>query len=185
MNPLDRLAVRLSLTRAEISVISLLVAFLLLGGIVRNFHSARDADALVKERERERFSEKIADSLLASVSAFAAIPSEETAGTPGRDHDTDEAFRAGDFGTEEAPVHEKRTTAGRSGKKTFNGTLGFNKATEKQLQQIPGVGPVMAKRLVAFRASKGGRIERHEDLLEVKGIGEKKLEVLKKYLTLE
>jgi len=183
MNPLDRLAVRLSLTRAEISVISILVIFLVLGEAVRNFRSVRDADTLVKHKEREQFSERETDSMLAIASGYANNLS--AAGTP----DTPEALTnsgediyAGEF-EEEQP--QKKKTARRSGKKVFSGTIAFNKASEKQLQQISGVGPVMAKRLVTFRASKGGRIERHEELLEVKGIGKKKLEILKKHLTLE
>ncbi|MBM3422235.1 MAG: helix-hairpin-helix domain-containing protein [Chlorobi bacterium] len=183
MNPLDRLAVRLSLTRAEISVISLLVVFLLLGGAVKNFRTARDAEAVIKGREQERLSEREVDSMLAVATIF---PKESSPG--GSDGMTEPMTRYGESQgvaeQSEEPPREKKKTA-RSHRKIFNGTLAFNRATEQQLQQIPGVGPVMAKRLVTFRASKGGRIERHEDLLEVKGIGEKKLEVLKKHLTLE
>lgn len=179
MNPLDRLAVRLSLTKAEISVISLLVLFLVLGGVVENYRSVRNADELLKEREQEQLSEKETDSLLAAATAVAG-----TSGTSGISGNSEETLYYGDSEAEDSPGKQKKSSA-RSGKKVFNGTLAFNKATEKQLQQIPGVGPVMAKRLVAFRASKGGRIERHEELLEVKGIGEKKLEILKMHLTLE
>jgi len=183
MNPLDRLAVRLSLTKAEISVISLLVVFLLLGGAVNNFRTARDAEAVIIEKERERLSEKEVDSMLAVASIFPGESSPEGSGGM-LEPMTGSGESQGVAGQSEEPLRERKKTA-RSHRKVFNGTLAFNRATEQQLQQIPGVGPVMAKRLVAFRASKGGRIERHEDLLEVKGIGEKKLEVLKKHLTLE
>jgi len=183
MNPLEKLAVRLSLTRAEISVISLLVAFLVLGGAVRNFRSVRDADTLLQQRENEQFSERETDSLIRVASALAAgTTPAETGGESEALNLSGEQLYPEDF--EEEKPREKKT-ARRSGKKVFNGTLAFNRATEKQLQQIPGVGPVMARRLVAFRASKGGRIDRHEDLLDVKGIGRKKLEILKKHLTLE
>lgn len=183
MNPLERLAVRLSLTRAEISVISLLVVFLVLGGAVRNFRSVRDADAQLQRQEDERFSERETDSLIGVASALAAgTTAPETGGKTEALNLSDEQLYPEDF-EEEKP--RKKKTARRSGKKVFNGTLAFNRATEKQLQQIPGVGPVMARRLVAFRASKGGRVDRHEQLLDVKGIGRKKLEILKKHLTLE
>lgn len=183
MNPLDRLAVRLSLTRAEISVISILVIFLVLGEAVRNFRSVRDADILVKQKEREQFSERETDSMLAIASGYANnLSAAGTPGTPEALTNSDEAIYSGELEEENPP---EKKTARRSGKKVFSGTIAFNKASEKQLQQISGVGPVMAKRLVTFRASKGGRIERHEELLEVKGIGKKKLEILKKHLTLE
>jgi DNA uptake protein ComE-like DNA-binding protein len=53
------------------------------------------------------------------------------------------------------------------------------------LQKIPGVGPVMAERLITFRTAKGGKVHAFQEFLEVKGVGEKKLEFLKKYFTLE
>ncbi|MCF8215309.1 MAG: helix-hairpin-helix domain-containing protein [Chlorobium sp.] len=183
MNILDRLAVRLSLTKAEISVISLLVLFLMLGGAVRNFRTAHDAESLLKEKEEEQYSDRDTDSMLAAASIFTA----ERPKTSFSDAPAPMSFsgeQAGSAVAEEKPFRE-RAKKSRTGRKVFNGTLAFNKATEQQLQQIPGVGPVMAKRLVSFRSSKGGRIERHEDLLQVNGIGEKKLEILKKHLTLE
>lgn len=179
MHLLDRLAVALSLTKAEISVISLLLVFALLGNVAGNFRAARDADELVRQREHEELSDREADSLLAAAKAIAA---EEGESPPGK-------HEAAQAGASHTPVKTtflkgKRSTS-RSGKKRFSGTVALNKATEQQLQQIPGIGPVMAKRLVAFRKLKAGRIERYEELLEVNGIGEKKLQALKKYLTLD
>jgi competence protein ComEA len=56
-----------------------------------------------------------------------------------------------------------------------------NKAGVEQLMTVPGIGKVMAQRIIDFRKEHGpfGRIE---DLLKVKGIGEKSLEKLKPYL---
>ncbi|HKQ60890.1 MAG TPA: helix-hairpin-helix domain-containing protein, partial [Candidatus Polarisedimenticolaceae bacterium] len=60
-------------------------------------------------------------------------------------------------------------------------TVDLNKATEAELIELPGIGPAMAKRIVEFRQQHGA-FERVEDLLKVKGIGEKSLEKLAPYL---
>jgi competence ComEA-like helix-hairpin-helix protein len=60
--------------------------------------------------------------------------------------------------------------------------IDLNAASVKELQQLPGVGPVTAKRIVEMR-EKSGRFRRVEDLLAVRGISQKKLEALKPYVT--
>ena len=61
--------------------------------------------------------------------------------------------------------------------------VSLNQATPKQLEEIPGVGPVLAQRIVDFRKSKG-LFREVEDLLDVSGIGEKKLAELREYVVL-
>lgn len=51
------------------------------------------------------------------------------------------------------------------------GLIDINRADATELQNLPGVGPVLAERIVAYRDSVG-RFERVEDLLDVSGIGE-------------
>lgn len=58
----------------------------------------------------------------------------------------------------------------------------LNEASPSQLDELPGVGPSMAKRIVAYRTAHGG-FKSLDELRQVKGIGAKKLEVLKRYLT--
>jgi competence protein ComEA len=60
--------------------------------------------------------------------------------------------------------------------------LNLNTATPKQLEALPGIGPVLATRIVAFREKKGG-YKRIEELLAIPGVSEKKLKVLREYLT--
>ncbi len=52
--------------------------------------------------------------------------------------------------------------------------LSLTRATAADLETLPGVGPVLADRIVSFRDQNGG-FETVEDLLEVPGIGEAKL----------
>ena len=55
-----------------------------------------------------------------------------------------------------------------------DGTIALNRAGSSELEGLPGVGPVLAERIVAFREEHGpfGTVE---DLLQVPGIGEAKL----------
>ena len=56
-----------------------------------------------------------------------------------------------------------------------------NKATVEQLQEIPGIGPALAQRIVDFRTEHGS-FEKVDDLLNVRGIGTTTLDKLKPYL---
>jgi len=56
--------------------------------------------------------------------------------------------------------------------------LNLNAATYDELLQLPGIGPVMAKRIVEYRQQQGP-FRRLDDLVKVRGIGKKKLEALK------
>lgn len=48
----------------------------------------------------------------------------------------------------------------------------LNRATAEELQALPGIGPVMAGRIVALRKERGG-FRKLEELMEVKGVGER------------
>lgn len=57
-----------------------------------------------------------------------------------------------------------------------------NKATAQELANVPGIGPSIAGRIVEFR-EKNGPYERLEDLMKVRGIGEKSFQKLRPHLT--
>jgi len=59
--------------------------------------------------------------------------------------------------------------------------LDLNRASADELESLPGVGAVLAQRMIAFRESVG-RFQRIEDLRGVKGIGAKKYERLKSFV---
>ncbi|HUG31414.1 MAG TPA: ComEA family DNA-binding protein [Acidimicrobiia bacterium] len=56
--------------------------------------------------------------------------------------------------------------------------IALNTASAAELETLPGVGPVLAERIVSFR-DQNGRFDVVEDLLEVPGIGEAKLAALR------
>jgi len=55
-----------------------------------------------------------------------------------------------------------------------DGKIHLNRATASELDSLPGVGPVIAERIVSYR-EQNGPFESIDDLLDVPGIGEAKL----------
>jgi competence protein ComEA len=66
---------------------------------------------------------------------------------------------------------------------TGDGLVRINQASASELESLPGVGPVLAARIVAYRDSVGP-FEEAEDLLDVSGIGEAKLASLRDFIAL-
>ena len=62
--------------------------------------------------------------------------------------------------------------------------IDINKATAVELTAIPGVGSVIAQRIVEFR-DKQGRFRRVEDLMKIRGIGEKSFQKIRPYVKVE
>ena len=56
--------------------------------------------------------------------------------------------------------------------------LNLNTATLTELETLPGIGPVLARRIVDFRQKKGG-FRRVEELLVIPGISEKKWKAIR------
>ena len=56
--------------------------------------------------------------------------------------------------------------------------LNLNAATEAQLEALPGIGAATAGRIIEYRKKNGG-FKKVEDLMNVKGIGEKSFLKLK------
>src|SRR5271169_4407105 len=60
--------------------------------------------------------------------------------------------------------------------------INLNTASSEQLQQVPGIGPVTAEKILQMRKSYGA-FKSVDDLRAVRGIGPKRLEKMRKYLT--
>jgi competence protein ComEA len=77
---------------------------------------------------------------------------------------------------------ERRTFTGTSSTRkntaSYNGILNINRATLKELDKLPGIGPVIAARIIEFRKVNGA-FQSVDDLRKVQGIGASTLEKFK------
>jgi competence ComEA-like helix-hairpin-helix protein len=60
--------------------------------------------------------------------------------------------------------------------------ININTASSDQLQLVPGIGPVTAQKIIQMRKSYGA-FKSVNDLMAVRGIGPKRLEKMRMYLT--
>lgn len=80
----------------------------------------------------------------------------------------------------------KKSSSTRAGTEKNNSAVQIvriNSASASELQQLPGIGPALAKRIVETRS--GGRFTSAEDLLRVPGIGKAKLAKLRNYVEVD
>ena len=56
--------------------------------------------------------------------------------------------------------------------------ININTASTRELVNLPGIGQTIAQRIVDYRTTYG-IFTSHTDLLKIKGLGEKKIEILK------
>lgn len=60
--------------------------------------------------------------------------------------------------------------------------INLNTANAEQLQEVPGIGPATAEKILKMRKSYGA-FKSVDDLRAIRGIGPKRLEKMRKYLT--
>jgi competence protein ComEA len=61
--------------------------------------------------------------------------------------------------------------------------LSLNRASQAELEQLPGIGPTLAGRILDWRTANGG-FKKKEDLMKVSGIGQKLFASMKDLVTL-
>jgi len=64
---------------------------------------------------------------------------------------------------------------------TLGLAIDLNRASQEDLEALPGIGPALALRIIAYRTAQGP-FQKIEDLEQVSGIGTKKLAQLKPYI---
>lgn len=77
--------------------------------------------------------------------------------------------------TESMPAPEETRPAS-------SGIVNVNTATAEELQTLPGIGPVLAGRIIDYREQTGG-FQTVGELANVSGIGEKRLEEIWDHVT--
>lgn len=69
----------------------------------------------------------------------------------------------------------------RSRKALLTGKININSAGQSDLERLPSIGPVMAKKIINYRSASGG-FRQVEDLMKVQGIGNKKFNKLRDHV---
>jgi competence ComEA-like helix-hairpin-helix protein len=67
-------------------------------------------------------------------------------------------------------------------KKPLPAPINLNTATSEELQQVPGIGPATADKILQMRKSYGA-FKSVDNVRAIRGIGPKRLEKMRKYLT--
>ncbi|MCI9063630.1 MAG: helix-hairpin-helix domain-containing protein [Clostridia bacterium] len=62
-----------------------------------------------------------------------------------------------------------------------NSTVNINKASQAELETLPGIGPSIASRIIEYRESKG-KFSKIEDIKNVTGIGDNKFANIKDFI---
>lgn len=62
--------------------------------------------------------------------------------------------------------------------------VNINNATQEQLEELPGIGPSIAKKIIEYK-NQIGKFTSVEQLMEVSGIGEAKYEKIKDYVAVK
>jgi comEA protein len=79
------------------------------------------------------------------------------------------------------PSSDEPTTS--QSAKTLEGQVNINTASAAELELLPGIGPAIAQRIVDYR--KEHPFKERNQIMRVKGVGQKTFAKIKDYLTLE
>lgn len=166
---LDKLSLKFGLTKIEVKTV-LFVFTLFVFGLIVNY-----AKLKISEPPKRTFSYDFQDSLF---KALNNKKNNESILTKKKEKRVDSEAELLDFSNKK--LVSKQETSSISVELSIN----INTATENTLTKLPGIGPKTAMKIVELRSKKNG-FSSLTELLEVKGIGTKKLDRIKKYLYLE
>lgn len=164
---LNNISEKTGLTKTEINTSVFVIVFFIIGGFVK--YSKVNFD----DKEIKRFNYSFQDSL------FKAITDNiQKNAFKKKEKRVDSEVELSDFSNRKKDSNQK-------GKVDPNLTsININTADIETLKTIPGIGPTIATNIVELRHIKG-RFKSLDELIEVKRIGSKKLDKIKKYLYLE
>jgi comEA protein len=163
---------RLQITRSErvavsiLMVLTVILSFLTLNpGLIQKGHAYdySEADSIFAARSHQT---RLAET---EIMARYTVPAKMS---------TASLFSAEPDTTDPDSVQEERE------KPLASGLINVNTASFEKLQELPGIGPAYASRIVEWREI-NGKFTSREQLMEIRGIGEKRLEQIRHLIVLE
>lgn len=176
---LSRLESRFGLTRGDVTITLFLASTALFGFIYTTFFDQRTPSAERPEMLQLRMRH---DSIIAAQRSLRLATMSPEVTSPGST-DTVAAWSpltAEDKAIDDAVDRASNPSAGGGRKVIPAGPVDLNTASRETLMQLPGVGEKTAEMIIERR--KHVPFRRVEDIMEVKGIGEKKFEKLKPHI---
>lgn len=87
-------------------------------------------------------------------------------------------------GEDSLKVSEGKKKKGKKGEGLKEKSININTATKEQLVLLPGIGDSTADKILAYRKDHGG-FKTIDDIMKIKGIGTKKFDKMKPFITTE
>jgi comEA protein len=167
---------KLSFTKNEIRVLFILLLILFLGLGIKITKGIISDDSIIFDytKSDKMFNNKFATSILSDTGFVldSLFTKEEIK--------TIEKVKSGEDSLKSLDGKKKKKS--KKGEDLKEKSININTASMEQLILLPGVGESTAEKIMAYRKEKGG-FKKIEDIMKVKGIGTKKFEKLKPYIT--
>ena len=164
-----------SFTKSEIKVILFIVSVLITGYSIKYYKYLKNGSPVMP------FDFTVSDSVFIQKSGMINTSSQKLLKTDSSEINSE---LGADLKAEEDSLFKEQKN-GRSDKSDdLNGrVININTAGKEELTELPGIGESTAEKIIDYRKEKG--FKKSEDIMNVKGIGKKKYEKLKKYIKTE
>ncbi len=87
------------------------------------------------------------------------------------------------IGEDDIPIESSNVNSSTNNFDSPNGKVNINTCTKEELMTLPGIGEVLAQRIIEYR--QGNPFRTIEDIMNVSGIGDKKFESIKDLITVK
>jgi comEA protein len=169
---------KLNFTKSEIRVLFILLLILFLGlgiKITKGFIS--DDSALFDYTKSDRMFRNKSDNLLSVLSdtniVVDSLFSKDELKTISSIKNSEDSLKS---------LDGKNKKKGKKGDDLKEKSININTATKEQLILLPGIGDSTADKILMYRKEHGA-FKNIEDIMKIKGIGKKKFEKMKPFLT--
>jgi comEA protein len=171
---------KLNFTKTELRVLFILLLILFLGFGIKYLKSVVSEDSVIFDYTKSDIMFKNKSSNLFSVLSDTNIV-------------VDSLFKKEELKTIDSIRKKEDSLKSADGKKKKKGKKGddlkeksinINSASKEQLTLLPGIGDSTAEKILAYR-KEYGNFRKIEDIMKIKGIGTKKFDKFKSFITIE